>query len=81
MNQHKSMTGANESRELQITAPRGWTANMGKISFYSMVHIQNLAYVNDGGSGCEEVIVVRKAFGSKKLSVGQRIAGFLIPGR
>lgn len=65
MNQHKSMTGANESRELQITALRGWTANMGKISFYSMVHIQNLAYVNDGGRVVKKSSLSERPLGPK----------------
>lgn len=64
------------SRELmedwQITAVRDWTANIGKISFYSMVRIQS-GICQWLEFGLWRRHHGQKSFGSKKLSVGLRI--------
>lgn len=66
-------------QDWQIAALRGWTANIGKISFYSMVRIQNLAYVNDWGW------VVEKSSWSEGIWVQKVVSGrgfdMQIPGR
>lgn len=62
--------------DLHITASRGCTANIGKISFYSIGTHTESGICQWLRLGCGEVIMVRKGFGSKKLSVGSSIAGF-----
>lgn len=58
----------------KIISSKGYVANFGNISFYSMVRIHNLAYVNDRG-GLWNSHHGQEGFRSNKLSVGLRIAG------
>lgn len=67
----------------QITALRGWAANIGKISFYSVVRIHNLAYVNDWGwvvekSSWSEEVWVQKVVSETGDS---RVFDMQLPGR